>query len=135
MFQSRREGRAQVATARGGPPHRRSVNASLVGFMHLISRVVRVAARIKGVKGATVVVIEGKAERDPLGQIRIRNKVATERNQAGIAIGDGRLRCIGLKATGSDGRPSQDLPQLLRCDRTLPFSNQISALYSGLDDM
>ena len=48
--------------------------------MHLISRVVGVAAGIKGVEGAPVVVIEGKAELDPLGQIRIRNKVATERN-------------------------------------------------------
>src|SRR6266851_10206197 len=127
--------RAQVATTQAGPPHRHSVNAGLIGFMHLISRVVRVAARIKGVKGATVVVIEGKAELEPLGQIRIRNKVATESNQAGIAIGDGGLRCIGLEAAGSDGRPSKDLTQLLCCDRTLPFSNQISALYSRLDDM
>src|SRR6202047_1480024 len=98
--------------------------------MHLISRVVGGAAPSRGVKGATVGVIEGKAELDPLGQIRIRNKVATERKQAGIAIGDGGLRCIGLEAAGSDGRPSKDLTQLLRCDRTLPFSNQISALYS-----
>src|SRR5260370_5441514 len=103
--------------------------------MHLISRVVGVAAGIKGVEGAPVVVIEGKAELDPLGQIRIRNKVATEGNQAGIAIGDGGLRCIGLEAAGSDDRPLKDLTQLLRCDRTLPFSNQISALYSRLDEM
>src|ERR1700731_4563694 len=126
---------AQVATTQAGPPNRGSVNAGLIGFMHLISRVVGVAAGIKGVEGAPVVVIEGQAELDPLRQIRIRNKVATERNQAGIAIGDGDLRCIGLKAAGSDGRPSKDLTQLLYCDRTLPFSNQISALYSRLDDM
>src|SRR6266436_1476455 len=126
---------AQVATIQTGPPHRRSSNAGLIGFMHLISRVVGVAAGIKGVEGASVVVIEGKAELDPIGQIRIRNKVATERNQAGIAIGDGSLRRIGLKAAGSDGRPSKDLTQLLCCDRTLSFSNQISALYSRLDDM
>src|SRR5262245_392148 len=54
-----------------------SGNADLIGLMHLISRVVGVAARIKGVKGAPVIVIEGKAELDPLGQVRIRNEVAT----------------------------------------------------------
>src|SRR5216683_5843741 len=115
-----------------GPPHRRSVNAGLIGFMHLISRVVGVAPRIKGVEGAPVVVIEGKAELDPLGQIRIRNEVATERDHAGMAIGDSG-RCIGFEAAGSDDRPLKDLTQLLCCDRTLPFGNQISALYSGLD--
>src|ERR1700724_4197259 len=103
--------------------------------MQLISRGVGVAAGIKSVESAPVVVIKGKAELYPLGQIRIRNKVATERNQAGIATRDGGLRCIGLEAAGSNGRPSKDLTQLLYCDRTLPFSNQISALYSRLDDM
>src|SRR5258708_32030745 len=120
MFQGGREGGAKVATTQAVPPHRRSVNASLIGFMHLIGRVVGVAAGIKGVEGAPVVVIEGKAELDPLGQIRIRNKVATERNQAGIAIGDGGLRGIGLEAAGSDGPPSNNLTQLLYCDRTWP---------------
>src|ERR1700736_1675200 len=100
---------AQVATTQVGPPHRGSVNAGLIGFIHLISRVVGVAAGIKGVEGAPVVVIERKAELDPLGQIRIRNKVATERNQAGIAIGDGGLRCIGLEAAGSDDRVLKEL--------------------------
>src|ERR1700680_3900404 len=120
----------RAPTTQAGPSHPRSANPGWIGFMHLISRVVGVAAGIKGVEGAPVVVIEGKAELDPLGQIRIRNKVATERNQAGIAIGDGRLRCIGFEAAGNDGRPSKDLTQLLSRDRTLPFSNQISALYS-----
>jgi hypothetical protein len=101
----------------------------------IISRVVGVATCIKGVEGAPVVVIEGKAELYPPGQIWIRNKVATERNQAGIAIGDGGLRCIGLEAASSDSRPSKDPTQLLCCDGTLPFSNQVSALYSRLDDV
>ena len=35
----------------------------------LIGRVVGVAARIKGVEGSPVVVVEGKAELDALGQI------------------------------------------------------------------
>jgi len=35
--------------------------------MYLISRVVGVAPRIKGVEGAPVVVIEGKAELTPRG--------------------------------------------------------------------
>src|ERR1700737_3867896 len=126
---------AQVATAQAGPPHRGSVNAGSIGFMHLISRVVGVAAGLKGVEGAPVVGIEGEGEVEPLGQSRIGNKRAAKRNQAGIAIGDGGLRGIGLEAAGSDGRPSKDLTQLLYCDRTLPFSNQISALYSRLDDM
>ena len=69
--------------------------------MYLISRVVGVATRIKGVEGAPVVVIEGKAELDPLGQIRIRNEVATERDHAGMAIGDSGLRCIGFEAAGA----------------------------------
>ena len=91
--------------------------------MHLIIRVIDIATRIKGVESAPVVVIEGKAELDPLGQIRIRNKVATERYEAGITIGDGGLSCIGLEAAGSDDRPFKDLIQLLCCDRTLAFSN------------
>jgi len=65
----------------------------------------------------------GKAELDPLGQVGIRNEVATEGDQAGIAMGNACLGRVGVEPTGRDNRSPEDLAQLLRHDRRLPFRN------------
>src|SRR6266478_1385673 len=103
--------------------------------MRLVFGIVGVAARIKGVEGASVVGIERKPQLDTLGQVWVRDEMTTERYQAGLAIGHRGLRRIGFKPTRVDDRSVEDFAQLLRGNRTLPFGDQFATLDPRFDDV
>jgi hypothetical protein len=70
--------------------------------MTLIRGIVGVATCIKAIEGAAVIGIKPEPELDPLGQIRIRDKVAAERDQAGVAIRNSGFRSVRFEAAGGD---------------------------------
>jgi hypothetical protein len=57
--------------------------------------------------------------------------MTAERGQARVAVSDCRLRRIGLKSASGDDRPVEDLAQLLRGNRTLPFGINSPPLIRG----
>ena len=103
--------------------------------MHLIFGVVGVAARIESVERAPVVAIKRETQLYALRQVRVRDEMAAERDQAGITVDNGGLRRSGFEPARGDNRAVEDLAQLLRGDRALPFGDHLATLHPGLNDM
>src|ERR1700720_1464756 len=103
--------------------------------MHLIFGVVGVAARIESVERAPVVAIKRETQLDALRQVRVRDEMAAEGDQAGITVDNGGLCRSGFEPARGDNRAVEDLAQLLRGDRALPFGDHLATLHPGLNDM
>src|SRR5258708_8378360 len=134
MVHSRSEGRfrhRRVLASRKKPAARWCWRKCTV----LVSGVVGVAARVVAIEGATIVRIERQAEFDPFRQVGIRDEVATESDQAGIANGDARLSGVGIESASRNDRSPEDLVQLLGCDGRLRFRDSLTALHSRFNQM
>jgi AraC family transcriptional activator of mtrCDE len=90
-------------SARGGNPPSMHRSGHRCG---LGDRVVRVAARVTAIEGRAVVSVERQAAPQPLGQIRVRDEVATKGDEVGVARGDdGLCRSPGGEPAGRNESP------------------------------
>ena len=95
--------------------------------------VVSVAARVAAVEGRPVVAVERQALAQPLGQIRVGDEVASERDEVGISGGDDGLRQSAVEAAGGDQGARELRPQMLGRDGRLAVSDLLGALDARLD--
>src|SRR5260370_9930600 len=103
--------------------------------MQLIFGVVGVAARIESVERAPVVAIKRETQLYALRQVRVRDEMAAERDQAGITVDNGGLRRSGFEPARGDKRAVEDLAQILRGDLVLRYRDNLATLHPGLNHL
>src|ERR1700758_5291568 len=91
-------------------------------------RIVRVAVRVAAVEGRAVVAVERQAVAQPLGQIRVGDEMAAERDEGGIPGGDDDFRRVRREAAGRDQDARELRPQMLNRDWRLAVSDVLGAL-------
>src|SRR5258706_16434164 len=69
----------------------------------------------------------------PFGKVRVGDKVATEREEIGVACRNDGRGTLTSKTAGCDQGAAEFLPQMLRGDRSLAFVDLLDALDARLD--
>jgi hypothetical protein len=99
------------------------------------SRVVRVTLGVEGVEGVAIIGAERQLLGDAARQIRVRNKIAAERDEIGVALRHDVLGALGLESARRDDPALEGPAKLLRRDRPSIFADDDIALYARLDDV
>ena len=77
--------------------------------MLLKNRIINVAASIEGIEGIAVVWIQWGAQLDALGQIGVRDEVASKSHGIGITFFDDGFSTFRVKTAGGDDVPPINL--------------------------
>jgi hypothetical protein len=86
-----------------------SRNEKQVRDRRIVGGIVGVAPPIVAIESAAIIPVQGQAARNAVGQVRIRNEVATEGDQAGITAGDASFGRFGVEPTGGDNWSPEEL--------------------------
>jgi hypothetical protein len=101
----------------------------------LIKRVVGITFGGEGVKRTAAVIIQGKTFLNPHRQIRVGEKVASKRNQIGVALLYNLFGRVSFKASCCNDLSFEYLSQFLCCDRALTFLDDYLSFDTGFNNV
>lgn len=91
--------------------------------------------RIAAIEATAVIGVQRQPEPDAPGQIRIRDKMASERNQVGIASGDNFTGPFAVEPSGCQYRTLVEFAEIDDRDWWQAFSFFLAADHAGFDNM